>query len=107
MSRTSSSSSSSAYDLYLDESGRFLETSTDAAERAGELSAGRRPFASQLAGLLVRRGALEEGDARKLMRRVLSHAPMPSWPHARDVPAGPAFDGLVSHSVAALRDAGA
>jgi hypothetical protein len=53
-----------AYDLWFDESGRFMETST----RPEELDRDQR-FASQLAGLLVPHGALTEGVAQSMLEQ--------------------------------------
>ena len=53
-----------AYDLWFDESGRFMETST----RPEELDRSQR-FASQLAGLLVPHGALTEGVAQSMLEQ--------------------------------------
>jgi hypothetical protein len=67
------------YDLFLDESGTFMETSTVPAERSEALQQ-KRLFPSQLAGLLVPRGALTEGAAKHLRNRALTAIGLPSQP---------------------------
>ena len=93
------------YDLFLDESGLFLETSTDPSELAQATQAARH-FPSQLAGLLVRRDRLREGDARQLQRGILGRVGMPTWPHARDVASGATFDAWVLLTTAELAGQG-
>ncbi|MEP7122437.1 MAG: hypothetical protein ABJE95_16065 [Byssovorax sp.] len=61
---TDSNAKRAAYDLWFDESGRFMETST----RPEELDRSQG-FASQLAGLLVPHGALTEGVAQSLLEQ--------------------------------------
>ena len=91
-----------AYDLYLDESGQFLETSTDPTEVAESLRRGQR-FPSQLAGLLVPRGALTAGAARTLLQQSLKDAGLPPPPlHATDLRGGDAYDRLVQGVLARL-----
>ena len=91
-----------AYDLYLDESGLFLETSTDPAEVAASLRHGQR-FPSQLAGLLVPRGALTAGAARAVVQQSLKDAGLPPPPlHATDLRGGDAYDRLVQGVLARL-----
>lgn len=75
------------YDLFLDESGDFRETSTD----LDELKASNRrdrAFPSQLAGVLARRKALKGGEARKVLTDALAAANLPPGPvHANKLPA--------------------
>ena len=52
-----------AYDLWFDESGQFMETSTRPEERAV-----RQDFPSQLVGLLVPRGSLTESAATSALK---------------------------------------
>jgi hypothetical protein len=74
-----------SYDLFLDESGTFMETSTVPAEQATAL-AQPRPFPSQLAGLLAPRGALTEGTARQVRNRALAAIGRPPQPvHAGEL----------------------
>src|SRR5439155_27025129 len=90
-----------AYDLYLDESGTFQETSTVAAEQAAARARGRQ-FPSQLAGLLVSRGTLTEDAARDALQAAYRAAGL-NWTgevHGKNLPAGPAFDRLVTELVA-------
>jgi tetratricopeptide (TPR) repeat protein len=73
------------YDLFLDESGSFMETSTVPAERAEAFQQGRL-FPSQLAGLLVPRGALTEGAAKQARNRALDAVGLPPQPvHGNDL----------------------
>ena len=62
---------SDSYDLFLDESGTFMETSTVPAERTEALQQNRL-FPSQLAGLIAPRGALTEGTAKQVRNRALA-----------------------------------
>jgi hypothetical protein len=55
------------FDLYLDESGSFMETSKDPAERAEDDEKNKRKFPSQVAGLLVPRWSLTESKAIKIL----------------------------------------
>jgi hypothetical protein len=59
------------YDLFLDESGTFMETSTVPAEQT-EAFKQNRLFPSQLAGLLAPRGALTESTAKQVRNRALA-----------------------------------
>jgi hypothetical protein len=61
-----------AYDLWFDESGRFMETST----RADELDRSQC-FASQLAGLLVPRNELTESAALSVLEAAHKAAELP------------------------------
>ena len=91
-----------AYDLHLDESGTFTETSTDPAEQAEALRQPRR-FASQLAGLLVPRGELIPGKAREVLNDALKAAGLPPQPvHAHDLPRS-SYDTVVSAVIERLR----
>ena len=61
------------YDIFIDESGLFIETSTDPAERIkhhGE----KRKFASQLAGYVCPKGRLTDAIARNVIGRSLKKA---------------------------------
>jgi hypothetical protein len=80
------------YDLFLDESGTFVEQSTDAAERAAH-AVGGRTFPSQLAGLLVPRGALTEPQAQDLLQRAHDAAgwPLPPVVHLNKYWQDPAY----------------
>jgi hypothetical protein len=74
------------YDLFLDESGDFRETSTDLAELKASNSQ-PRAFPSQLAGVLALRGTLTKGEARKLLHQALAAAGLPPGPvHANQLP---------------------
>jgi len=93
-----------AFDLYLDESGTFTETSTDAAEQADAQKG--RVFPSQLAGLLVPRGELTPGKAREVLTQSLAVAGLPPQPvHARDLPRH-AYDAIVVSVVERLHSRG-
>jgi hypothetical protein len=67
------------YDLFIDESGTFMETSTVPAKRTEALQQGRQ-FPSQLAGLLAPRGSLTEGAAKQVRNRALAAVGLPSQP---------------------------
>jgi hypothetical protein len=67
------------YDLFIDESGTFMETSTVPAERTEAFQQGRL-IPSQLAGLLVPRGALTEGAAKQVRNRALAAIGLPPQP---------------------------
>jgi len=93
-----------ALDLFLDESGTFTETSTNAAEQADSQKG--RAFPSQLAGLLVPRGELTPGKARDVITQALAAAGLPPQPiHARDLPRH-AYDAIVSTAVERMRSRG-
>src|SRR5437763_1842497 len=64
---TSGINNASEFDLYLDESGSFMETSKDPAERAEVEGKKRRKFPSQVAGLLVPRRRLTESKASEIL----------------------------------------
>jgi hypothetical protein len=73
------------YDLFIDESGTFMETSTVPAERA-EAFQQDRLFPSQLAGVLVPRGALTEGAAKQVRNRALAAISLqPQAVHANEL----------------------
>ena len=93
----------SAWDLYLDESGTFRETSSEPAERA-RAEGRRRRFPSQLAGLLVPAGALTRKTARRALAASYRAAdlPVPEEAHGTNHPPGPEFDRLVTALVAEL-----
>jgi hypothetical protein len=81
------------FDLFLDESGNFMETSKDPAEQAINQKDKQR-FPSQLAGLLVPRDALSESDARNILQQ--SHAaagwPLPPEVHLREYQTDPVYN---------------
>ena len=91
-----------AYDLWFDESGRFMETSTRPAERAE----GQR-FPSQLAGLLVPRDALTHAaaetvlaDAHRAAKLVLGELV-----HGTDIPQE-SYETLIKKLLAEVRARG-
>jgi tetratricopeptide (TPR) repeat protein len=87
-------SQSAAFDLFLDESGTFTETSTDSAELAAALRQSRL-FPSQLAGLLAPRGELTPSKTRDVLNESLKAAGLPPQPvHARDLPRA-SYDDVV------------
>jgi hypothetical protein len=88
-----------AYDLFLDESGTFTETSTDPAEQATSLQQQRR-FPSQLAGLLAPRGDLTAGKARQVLDLALRGANLTpsSRVHAYELPRH-AYDAVIRGAV--------
>jgi hypothetical protein len=96
------SNSFSEFDLFLDESGDFRETSTDAGER--EASTRQvRTFPSQIAGVLARRGSLTTGKARTVLNQALSNAGLPVGPvHANKLPRY-AYDNVVRTVVTCVR----
>ncbi len=55
-------------EVFIDESGRFIETSTDQQDRIDAYKANRK-FPSQLAGILFPRRALNEEQAEQVIRR--------------------------------------
>lgn len=67
------------YDLFIDKSGTFIKSSTVPAERTEAFQQGRL-FPSQLAGLLVPRGALTEGAAKQVRNRALAAIGVPPQP---------------------------
>jgi hypothetical protein len=89
----------SAFDLFLDESGTFTETSTDPAEQAASLRQPRR-FASQFAGLLAPRGDLTAGKARDVLNQALKAASLPASKqvHAHEL-LRHAYDAVVREAV--------
>lgn len=92
------SKAAAEFDLFLDESGDFRETSTDPTELA---ESHRRPrvFASQIAGVLVRRGALTTGTVRAVLHRALKQQGLLAGPvHANQLPRH-AYDGVVGSVV--------
>jgi len=80
---TTDAGAASEFDLYLDESGSFMETSTDPEERARDDEENKRRFPSQLAGLLVPRGALTEEKAFEILEHCHAAAgwPLPNVVH--------------------------
>lgn len=56
------------YDIFLDESGLFLESSTDANEREKHDSDTGRKFPSQIAGVVCRQGAMTSGNAGLILK---------------------------------------
>jgi hypothetical protein len=92
------------YDLFLDESGTFTETSTDPAEQAALRD--RRRFPSQLAGLLVPRGELTPGKAREVLNDGLRAAQMAPQPvHTRDLPRA-SYDAIVRRALERISQRG-
>jgi hypothetical protein len=87
------------YDLFLDESGTFTETSTDAAER-GQYP--KTAIPSQLAGLLVPHGSLTRLAAETVLRRLAEmcglqmSGAMPSL-HATEIRDAQSYDAAVLH----------
>lgn len=76
------------YDLYLDESGDFMETSTNPRERSRSKS--RKDKApSQLGALLVPRGDVDQAT-RAILQTAKTKAQLPLKEpiHARDIPYG-------------------
>ncbi len=89
---------STSLDLFLDESGLFMETSTNPVELAASLK-DSRPFPSQLAGVLVPRGQLTTGKARRLLNEALKAGGLPSQPvHATDLPRA-SYDAVVQSAL--------
>lgn len=87
-----------SFDLFLDESGLFTETSTDPTEQAAA-SAQSRQFPSQLAGLVVPRGELSTGRARTIVNEALKAGGLPPQPlHACDLPR-PAYNSVIQSAV--------
>ena len=99
--------SSRDLDLFLDESGTFMETSTDARERRQADQRGRR-FPSQLAGLLVSRGALTRDTGKDALERVFRRlgTSAPESLHGLDLRAGAGFDRLVVSLVEEMDERG-
>jgi hypothetical protein len=87
------------YDLWFDESGRFTETSARLGERDSSQS-----FPSQLAGLLVRRGALTPGTAEVVLGEAHKAAKLPlrDEVHGMKIPDA-AFDSLIGKLVSEIR----
>ena len=89
------------FDLYLDESGTFTETSTNPNERAENRKQGQR-FPSQLVGVLIPRGQLTETTARKVLEASFNAAGLilGSEVHGADLPRGDSYDALIKGLVA-------
>lgn len=86
--------SPSDFDLFLDESGDFRETSTDVSELETS-NRQARAFPSQITGLLARRGSLTTGKARSVLHQALFGAGLPTGPvHANRLPRH-AYDGVL------------
>lgn len=60
-------------ELFIDESGQFIETSTDQQDRIDAHKA-KRKFPSQLAGILFPKGALDEKRAETVIRNCCKHS---------------------------------
>ncbi len=56
------------YDVFLDESGLFLEASSDLAESDKYSATAGRKFASQIAGFVCREGVMTSGNANSILR---------------------------------------
>ncbi len=84
------------YDLWIDESGTFQETSTDKHERRG---ASQQHFPSQLAGLLVPRGELDRNLATGILHAAHAAASLAYQPgqevHAYKIHDQDAYNALL------------
>ena len=80
------------YDLFLDESGNFMENSPDPSEQSQ--SRGQRRFPSQIAGILAPRGDLTRGAAQSILDQLATVLGRPLT-HSVDH-RGPIFSRLVS-----------
>ncbi len=89
------------YDLYLDESGDFRETSTDPSERAE--SSGKRRFASQLAGLLVQKGSLTADEGRQVLEHAFQAAELTPG-HATEIRDRARYNRVVAALLPQLAD---
>jgi hypothetical protein len=61
------------YDVFIDESGLFTETSSDPGDRINEHKRTKK-FASQLAGIIVEEGKLEPADAWRVFKPACDEA---------------------------------
>ena len=89
------------YDLFFDESGTFMETSTDAGERT-ESRKGRR-FPSQLAGLLAPKGSLNRQSAAEVIRHLGAVLGRPIS-HAHEIKDRTAFNRIIAAMIPMLRE---
>ena len=89
------------FQIFLDESGDFRETSTKRTEK--ELAA-RQRFPSQLAGLLVPQGKLTRGTATSLLTDICSAAGQTydGQFHATEIRDNQVLDTMVQHLLPAL-----
>lgn len=96
------------YDVFIDESGLFIETSTAAADRV-KSHKDKNKFPSQLAAAICESGRITVANARTLIERSLTKAGLPIEHdfHATSIKSRskPGFDRFVESLVAELRAA--
>lgn len=92
--------SSHRFEVFLDESGTFTETSHDPVER----SASRQSFPSQLAGVLAPAGLVTKTSATRVLTEAFGAAGLEfkGTSHANELRKGQPFDSVVSQLAAAL-----
>ncbi len=92
---------STRFQLFLDESGRFMETSMDPQERG----AGRQSFPSQLAGILAPSGLITAESATKVLAEAMEAvgAKFSGALHSSDHRPGGNFDSVITALADALQ----
>lgn len=65
------------YDIFLDESGLFLESSTNVQEREAHAHDDGRKFPSQIAGILCREGVITSGNANSMLKAACNAGGIP------------------------------
>ncbi len=90
------------FDLFIDESGTFMETSTEREERARVSPGSRAP--SQIVGVLAPRGVLTPKLGRNLLTAAFAQAGLPDTGqvHGMDIPRGDAYERLVGGALIGL-----
>ncbi|QDV11472.1 hypothetical protein CA51_13360 [Rosistilla oblonga] len=88
------------YDIFLDESGLFLETSTNVKERGRHENSGDRKFPSQIAGVVCPAGTITSGNAGSILKSACAAGAIEYTPrfHANQHSGSPGFPRLV-HSL--------
>tara|TARA_R110002111_G_scaffold164386_1_gene230540 strand:- start:7865 stop:10099 length:2235 start_codon:yes stop_codon:yes gene_type:complete len=88
------------FDLYIDESGSFLETSTDIDDQILEQERPQK-FPSQVAGLIVSHGTLTPSNARDVLQRCisLSGRDFEEPIHGNRIPKGDGYDAIIEKLV--------
>lgn len=93
------------YDVFLDESGLFLESSSDPKELEQYNTLTSRKFPSQLAGYVCREGGMTSGTAKSILRDSCKAAGIEYSPrfHANEHRGNSQFGAMVQQMCVALR----
>lgn len=93
------------YDVFLDESGLFLESSSDANEREKHDSNTSRKFPSQIAGVVCRQGIITSGNAAAMLKSACKDGDLEYAPrfHANEHSGRPGFPLLIKSLCAVLQ----